>query len=189
MGRIVISSAILLLVLVLSGCQSAISPAKLTPPPPKPPAPTVPALPIGVSISNIAPDFQLQTFTGDTISLSGLRGKPVLVNFWATWCPPCKAEMPYLQQVYDSWSAKGLVLLAVDIGEKPDKIVGFMTTNNITLTMPIPMDADGKVSKSYLIGAIPTTFLIDKDGVIRQKIVGAFPNVAAIENELKKIMH
>ena len=111
-----------------------------------------------------------------------------MVNFWATWCPPCKAEMHYLQQVHDSWSAKGLVLLAVDIGEKPDKIAGFMTTNNITLTMPIPMDADGKVAKAYLIGAIPTTFLINKDGVIRQKIIGAFPSKEAIENELKKIM-
>ncbi|MDO8687303.1 MAG: redoxin domain-containing protein [Dehalococcoidales bacterium] len=140
----------------------------------------------GVSIGNRAPDFQLRTLTGQTVSLSSLRGKPVLINFWATWCGPCKAEMPYLQQINDTWSAKGLVLLAVDIGEKPATIEKFMTELNLSMT--VPMDSDGKVARAYLVGAIPTTFLIDKDGVIRQKVVGAFTSVEAIEKELSKIM-
>lgn len=161
--------------------SQATSPKPTTASPP--PAPTIP---IGVSIGNRAPDFQLQTLTGDSISLWGLRGKPVLINFWATWCPPCKAEMPYLQQIHDTYSAKGLVLLAIDIGEKTPVVEKFMT--DLNLSMIVPMDTDAKVAKAYLIGAIPTTFLIDKDGVIRQKVIGAFPNVAAIENELKKIM-
>ena len=165
---------------------NASQPAAPPPPVAEPPAP---APPIGVSIGNLAPDFQLTTFTGDNISLWGLRGKPVLLNFWATWCGPCKFEMPFLQQIHESYSDKGLVLLAVDFGEKPDKIQKFMDTNNVTLTMPMPMDTDGKVTtKTYLVGALPTTFLIDKEGIIRQKVIGAFANKEAIENELKKIM-
>ncbi len=196
MGKVKLSAIILLTVILLSGCQSpktVTQPAPVPPvtqPVPLPPAttplPPAPTIPIGVSIGNLAPDFQLRTLTGDNISLSSLRGKPVLINFWATWCGPCKAEMPYLQQINDTWSAKGLVLLAVDIGEKPATIEKFM--NELNLSMTVPMDSDGKVAKAYLIGAIPTTFLIDKDGVIRQKIVGAFPSAEAIEKELSKIM-
>ncbi|MBI4180518.1 MAG: TlpA family protein disulfide reductase, partial [Chloroflexi bacterium] len=123
---------------------------------------------------------------GQTVSLSGLRGKPVLINFWATWCPPCKAEMPFLQQIHDSYLDKGLVVLEVDIGEKSATIQKFMTELNLSMT--VPMDTDMKVAKAYGITAIPTTFLIDKDGVIRQKVIGAFPNKEAIEAELIKIM-
>lgn len=212
MGKVKLSVIILSGLILLGGCQS-VTPALTTPatqpvstPPasqtvtpattdtsqaatPKPTTAAPPSprpLPIGVSISNIAPDFHLQTLTGDNISLSDFRGKPVLLNFWATWCGPCRFEMPFLQQVNDSWSSKGLVVLAVDYGEKPAVIEKFMIELN--LSMIVPMDTDGKVTKSYLIGGLPTTFLIDKDGVIRQKVVGAFPNAATIENELKKIM-
>ena len=188
MGKAKLSAIIILLVvLVASGCQSFTPASQLAPAPPTttslPPAPTIP---VGNRISNLAPDFQLQTLTGQTVSLSGLRGKPVLINFWATWCPPCKAEMPYLQQVHDSWSAKGLVLLAVDIGENSGTIEKFMTELNLSMT--VPMDTDKKVAKAYGITAIPTSFLIDKDGIIRAKIIGAFPSAEAIEKELTKII-
>ena len=68
-------------------------------------------------VGNRAPDFELNNLEGQLVSLGDLRGKPVLINFWATWCPPCRAEMPYLQQIYEEWSDKGLVLLAINIGE------------------------------------------------------------------------
>ena len=202
MGKMIKLSAIiiLLMVLLVSGCQSSKPATEPAPAPttpntsqPIPPPPTTTSLPPapptiseGINIGNLAPDFTLQTLTGQTVSLSGLRGKPVLINFWATWCPPCKAEMPYLQQVHDSWSAKGLVLLAVDIGENSATVEKFMTDLNLSMT--VPMDTDKKVAKAYGITAIPSTFFIDKDGVIRQKVLGAFPSTAAIENELKKIM-
>ena len=140
----------------------------------------------GINVGTRAIDFQLQTLDGKTVKLSDFRGKPVLLNFWATWCGPCRFEMPFLQQINDSYSAKGLVLLAIDIAEDSTTVQKFMTDLNLSLT--VPMDTTAKVAKSYGITAIPSTFLIDKDGIIRGKVVGAFPNKAAIENELKKIM-
>ena len=140
----------------------------------------------GINIGNRAIDFELQTLDGKIVKLSDLRGKPVLLNFWATWCGPCRFEMPFLQEVNDSYSAKGLVLLAVDIGENSATVQKFMTDLNLSLT--VPMDTTAKVAKSYGILNIPSTFIIDKDGIIRGKVVGAFPNKAAIETELKKII-
>ena len=155
------------------------------PPTPAPPPPA-PAIPEGINIGNRALDFKLPTLAGDNVSLSGLRGKFVLLNFWATWCGPCKFEMPFLQQVHDTWNSKGLVVLEIDVGEKSDTIQKFMTELNLSTI--VPMDTDMKVAKAYSITAIPTTFIIDKDGIIRQKVIGAFPNKEAIERELGKII-
>ncbi len=142
--------------------------------------------PAAPQVDKLAPDFQLPNLDGQIISLSDLRGKPVLINFWATWCPPCREEMPYLQQIYDEWSSKGLVLLTIDIGETPAQIKEFMQNNNLSL--PVLLDATKSVAQRYNITGIPTTFLIDKNGVIRAKIIGSFPSAEAIEKELSKIM-
>ncbi len=132
-----------------------------------------------------APDFQRRNLDGQLVALSDSRGKPVLVNFWATWCPPCREEMPYLQQVYDEWTAKGLVLLAVDIGETPAVVTKYFAENN--LSMPVLFDSDEKVARKYNISGIPTTLLIDKDGIIRKTQIGAYPNKEAIEKDLNVI--
>jgi peroxiredoxin len=94
--------------------------------------------------------------------------------------------MPYLQQIHDAYSSQGLVLLAVDYAEKPETVRSFMTSNNLSLT--IPMDTDGKVTKSYLVTGIPRTLFIDKDGIIRGIMPGNFPNKEAIESMLTSIM-
>jgi len=94
--------------------------------------------------------------------------------------------MPLLQQIHDEWAPKGLVLLEINWRDKPETIQKFMTEFN--LSMNVPMDSDGQVSKTYLIGSIPATFFIDKDGIIRNKVIGAFPNKAAIESSLNLIM-
>ena len=177
MARMISQSTIILLgLLLLSGCRS------LTPET-KPPPPVIPE---GITIGKRALDFKLQTLAGENVSLSDFRGKPVLLNFWATWCGPCKFEMPFLQAINDSYSDKGLVVLVVDYGEKPAVIEKFMTDLNLSMT--VPMDSDGKVTKAFGIGALPTTFLIDKEGIIRQKVIGAFASEEAIETELRKIM-
>ncbi len=133
-----------------------------------------------------APDFHLKNLDGHMVTLSEFRGKPVLINFWASWCPPCREEMPYLQQVYDEWTGKGLVLLTIDIGETPATINKFFTDNNLSL--PVLLDTDKEVGREYGITGVPETFLIDKNGIIRKKQIGAYPDKKAIENDLGLIM-
>jgi len=137
-------------------------------------------------LSKPAPDFQLQNLDGQSISLNNLKGKPVLLNFWASWCGPCVSEMPYLQEINDEWSAKGLILLAVNIGDDSSTAEEFLQNHNLSL--PVLLDTEMVVARRYNITGIPTTFFIDKDGVIQEKIIGAFPNKAGIENRLSKIM-
>ena len=134
----------------------------------------------------LAPDFQLPNLEGQTISLSDLKGKPVLLNFWATWCGPCVSEMPYLQEIYDEWSGKGLVLLTINGGESSSKVSKFMQNQNLSL--PVLLDTKQDVFRRYNIMGIPTTFFIDKDGIIQEKVIGAFPNKAEIEKRLSKIV-
>ena len=133
-----------------------------------------------------APDFQLPNLGGQPASLSDYQGNPVLINFWQIRCPPCRIEMPYIQQVYDEWHSKGLVVLAINIGESPSKVEEFMESHN--LSFPVLLDMQGKVAEQYNIRYIPATFFIDKDGIIQAMRVGAFPNKAAIEKSLNKII-
>jgi len=140
----------------------------------------------GVEVGNLAPDFQLQSLAGQTISLGDLQGKPVLINFWATRCPPCRGEMPYIQEIYEEWSGNGLVVLAINIGESSSSVEGFMQSNGLSFT--VLLDTKQNVAQKYNIQYIPTTFFIDKDGIIQDKVIGAFQNKAQIENRLSKIM-
>lgn len=133
-----------------------------------------------------APDFQLQNLNEQSVSISELRGKPVLLNFWATWCPPCRAEMPYLQQIYEEWTEKGLVLLTINIGESPSKVEDFMQSYNLSL--PVLLDTKKVVAQMYNITGIPTSFFIDKNGIIQEKKVGAFWTKEEIEEYLSKIV-
>ena len=158
---------ILTLVLVLAGCSSGFES-------------------LVARVGEPAPDFELQGLDGESVSLSQLRGSPVMLNFWATWCPPCRDEMPYLQQIYEEWSDEGLMLLAIDIGESRAKVEQYMESNNLSL--PVLLDTKSKVADKYGIRGIPTTFFIDGNGVIQEKIVGAFPNKEAIEKHLTKII-
>ncbi len=140
----------------------------------------------GVEVGNPAPDFQLQSLDGQTVSLGNLQGKPVLINFWATWCGPCRSEMPYIQEIYEEWTNKGLLGLAINIGESSSKAEEFMQSNS--LSFAVLLDTKQDVAQRYNITGIPTTFFIDKDGIIQDKVIGAFQNKTQIENRLSKIM-
>ena len=142
--------------------------------------------PSGARVGEPAPNFQLEDLDGQSISISDLQGKPVLLNFWATWCSPCRAEMPYLQQIYEEWSGVGLEVLAINIGESPSLVTEFLQSYNLSL--PVLLDTGGKIATKYNIRYMPTTFFIDKDGTIQVKIIGAFPNKIAIEKALIEIM-
>jgi len=133
-----------------------------------------------------APDFQLTELGGEAVSLSDMRGMTVLLNFWATWCPPCRAEMPYIQQIYEEGASRGLMVLAVNLGESPAEVKEFMESNN--LSFPVLLDINKEVGRSYGIQAIPTTFIIDQSGIIRVIEVGAFTSEDEIERVLGKVI-
>lgn len=138
------------------------------------------------AVGNVAPDFQLQNLDGQSITLSDLKGNPVLVNFWATWCGPCVSEMPYIQEIHEEWSDRGLMVLAINIGDSAAEAEQFLHDHNLSL--PVLLDTKKVVAQKYNIRAIPTTFFIDKDGIVQVKVIGAFPDKAAIESRLGEIM-
>jgi len=184
----VILPVILTLVLLLAGCSAGSEPPEgKNPTAPVEGTQESPTAPVkGTQVSNQAPDFQLQNVDGQTVSLSNLQGEPVLINFWATWCPPCCSEMPYIQEVYEEWTDKGLVVLAVNIGESSSKVEEFMQSYNLSFT--VLLDTKQATAQKYNITGIPTTFFIDKDGIIQDRLIGAFQNKTQIENRLSKIM-
>jgi peroxiredoxin len=140
----------------------------------------------GARPGDTAPDFRLPTLDGEIVSLSEFRGQPVFLNFWATWCGPCRAEMPYIQQLYERWTGQGLVVLAIDIQESPDTVRDFV--EEFEFTFPVLMAADADVPLSYNVRSIPTSVFIDADGIIREVKRGAFVSEVEIERILLKIM-
>lgn len=123
---------------------------------------------IGIKVGEQAPDFELELVSGEKVKLSDYRGKKVMLNFWATWCPPCKAEMPVMEQLYKA--SKGeLVILAVNMDTQND-VAGFVSKNGITF--PILLDKNNEVNKMYQVLSIPTSFFIDSKGVIRNQSIG-----------------
>ena len=139
----------------------------------------------GTQTGNLAPDFQLDSLDGQPVSLSDFRGNPVLLNFWASWCGPCKSEMPYIQRIHEEWSGKGLVILAVDIGESSATVSEFV--EKYALSFMVLLDIDQEVALKYNVRNIPTTFFIDKSGKIQDMKIGAFSSEAEIERRLEKI--
>ena len=132
-----------------------------------------------------APDFQLENLEGEVVSLSDLRGKPVLINFWASRCASCRVEMPFIQQVYEDWSERGLEVLGINTGESHTVATAFMQSNNYTF--PVLLNTRGDIARKYNALTLPTTFLIDKNGIIQYVKTGPFQSRAEIEDNLDKI--
>lgn len=138
---------------------------------------------VGVQVGMKSPDFKLKTLDGTNITLSEMKGKKVILNFWATWCPPCKAEMPHMQEFYDENQNSNIEILAVNLStaEKNSKNVELFV-KDYNLTFPILLDSDGEIVDMYQAFTIPTSYIIDSKGVIRQKIIG--PMDKEMMNEL-----
>jgi peroxiredoxin len=117
-----------------------------------------------------AQDFKLKDLNGKEVSLSDFKGKKVYLNFWATWCDPCKSEMPDIEKLYNETKDSDLVILAVNLGESKSQTKSFIDDNKYTF--PILLDLDQSVSNQYNIIAIPTSFFIDKEGNIVKMIKG-----------------
>jgi peroxiredoxin len=120
----------------------------------------------------LAPTFELDTIAGESVNLADFRGQPVILNFWASWCPPCRAEMPDFQQAWQEYSDSDLIILSVNATHQDTlpEIERFIELND--LAFPILLDTSGTVSSTYQIRALPTTFLIDREGVILKTLIG-----------------
>ncbi|MGI2327455.1 TlpA disulfide reductase family protein [Planococcus sp. YIM B11945] len=127
----------------------------------------------GLAKGEIAPDFELETLEGEPVKLSDYQGKKVILNFWASWCPPCRAEMPLMQNYYDEVQGKDIEILAVNLTTEDrgmKKITNFVEANK--LTFPIPLDKEGKIGDIYQSVTIPTTYILDAEGRVQNKHIG-----------------
>jgi DsbE subfamily thiol:disulfide oxidoreductase len=118
-----------------------------------------------------ADDFELASLAGGKVKLSAYRGRVVFLNFWATWCPPCRAEMPSLERLHQLLGARGLEIVAVDLQEPKDTVRKFVKDNS--LTFAVLLDANGAVGGAWGAQSIPTTYLIDRKGSILARSVGS----------------
>jgi peroxiredoxin len=118
-----------------------------------------------------APDFQLPDVDGNIHRLSDYRGRVVIVNFWATWCPPCRAEMPSMQRAWEKLQQEEIMMLAVNVGEDEDTI--FQFTANYPVEFPLLMDLDSKIIGEWPVRGLPTTFVVDPQGRLVYRAIGA----------------
>ncbi len=136
----------------------------------------------------MAPDFTLHTNSGDFITLSELRGQAVLVNIWTSWCGPCKAEMPAIEQIYQEYADQGFVVLAVNSTVQDNLTDAVEFVERLGLTFPILFDPDGTVTDLYQIRALPTSFFIDPEGIIQEVVIGGPMAEALLRTRIQKLL-
>ena len=136
---------------------------------------------VGASVG----DFSLTDVTGKNVRLSDYKGKPILINAWATWCPPCKAEMPLLNQYYQAHAKDGFVLLAVNAGDTKDVTASFVDQNG--LAFPVLLDPGSQLLDQLAIRSFPTSVLIGKDGKVKSIHVGMFTQ-ESLESEVSPLL-
>ncbi|RME44340.1 MAG: TlpA family protein disulfide reductase [Chloroflexi bacterium] len=139
----------------------------------------------GNPVGQPAPAFTLRDVEGTEVTLKDFRGRPVLINFWATWCAPCRSEMPIIEEAYQQHQDEGLIVLAIDVQENPELARTFAGWLGISFT--ILDDGAGDVARLYRVTAFPTSFFVDRNGVIRAWQVGAM-NRSTLDRHLGKIM-
>lgn len=138
-----------------------------------------------VGINDSAPNFSLNSLEGTEYELDKLKGKGVLVNFWGTWCKPCKEEMPYMEELYHEYQDQGFEILAVNVSETEVAVKGFV--NEYGLTFPVLIDTRSDVLDAFQVSPLPTSFFIDSKGKIVSIKTGTMTK-KMIEDEIKKII-
>jgi cytochrome c biogenesis protein CcmG/thiol:disulfide interchange protein DsbE len=138
----------------------------------EPEANTLQASQEAASVGFLAPNFTLTTMDGESVTLSDLRGHAVIINLWASWCLPCRAEMPAMQNVYDQYKESGLIILAVNASNQDNLASAQAFVDGLSLTYPILLDIEGKVSNLYNLLALPTTYFVNTEGIIEELVIG-----------------
>jgi len=131
-----------------------------------------PGMEVGTQEGELAPDFLLETLDGKEMRLSDLRGRPVVINFWATWCRPCRKEIPQFVAAYNSYRDRGLMILGVNLQEGKGIVRPF--ADDFGMNFPILIDRDGEVGDSYRVLGLPTTYFVDRTGAVRSVFTGPF---------------
>ena len=163
---------VLLTVFLLVGCDNSTSEQPLTQVNPE---------------SNLAADFTLTNMQGEQVSLSQYRGKVVVVNFWATWCPPCREEMPSMERLYRNYKDKGLVMLAINVDENGKQAVA-QFLKRTPHSFPILLDSDNAAQQAYGVFRFPESFIIDRNGIVVKRIIGGRDWLSGSTFELIKFL-
>lgn len=138
---------------------------------------------LGLKINNVAPNFELQNLSGESIKLSDYRGKKVFLNFWASWCGPCRTEMPYMESYYEKHkNSDDVEIVAVNMTNSErnmERVEEFVESNG--LTFPVLLDTQGEVEKIYKVIGYPTTYLINEKGIIVKGFTGSINNAEEVK--------
>lgn len=136
------------------------------------------------AVGFLAPDFTVPTLSGESFTLSDQRGRPVVINFWATWCPPCRAEIPFFQAAARKYNGQ-VSVVGVDDGEPAALVASFV--NEMGMAYPIPLDEDSAVSRAYRVNSLPTTFFVDAEGVVQDIHIGIISQ-AVLEERINRLL-
>ncbi len=128
------------------------------------------------------PSIEIETITGQKLNLSDLKGKIVLINFWATWCPPCREEMPYFEEIYRRYREKGFTIIAVSVDANENFVKDFVKDYDISF--PVSMDKEG-LSDMFGVSSLPMSFLYDESGKLIKRKIGAY---FSLEEDLKELL-
>lgn len=132
-----------------------------------------------------APDFTLPTIDGESVTLSDLRGKPVMLTFWAIQCPACGLQAPYIQAFYDEWSSEKIAVLTIDVGDSVGVAQDFVSSQGFTY--PVLLDPQSRVAQAYGIPGVPVTFFINTEGIAKAYKIGPFQSREEIESALDTV--
>lgn len=136
----------------------------------------------------LAPAFELKTPVGETLKLSDLRGQAVLVNLWATWCPPCRAEMQSIEKVYQEYKDRGFTVLGVNMTYQDDPSAIMPFVNEQKLTFPILLDETGEMASAYQLRSLPSSYFIRPDGIINEIVIGGPMAEALLRTRIEAIL-